>query len=76
MSDAVIVVEGSACGWTFEPRIGCCVDLRGTLWGNKGKYEWCPTLAAAMPSHMQWPGILFKETLEEIAAAQTEHKSK
>jgi hypothetical protein len=72
----VFVVEGAAGGWTFEPRIGCCVDLRGTIWGNKGKYEWCPTLAAAVPSHMQWPGILSKETVErEIATAQAEPKA-
>jgi hypothetical protein len=71
----VSVVDGPTGGWTFDRSLGCCADLRGTEWGNKGKYEWCPTLAATMLPRMQWPGISFKEALEkEIALAQAEHK--
>jgi hypothetical protein len=32
------------------------VDLRDTEWGAKGEFEWCPTLAAAMPDEVFWPG--------------------
>jgi hypothetical protein len=28
------------------------VDLRCTDWGAKGEFEWCPTLAVAMPDDL------------------------
>jgi len=30
--------------------------LRDTEWGAKGEFEWCPTLATAMPDEVFWPG--------------------
>ena len=51
----VVVYETASGGWRFDPRTGC-VDLRDTEWGAKGEFEWCPTLAVAMPDEVFWPG--------------------
>ena len=51
----VVVYETASGGWRFDPPTGC-VDLRDTEWGAKGEFEWCPTLAAAMPDEVFWPG--------------------
>src|SRR5437764_1037580 len=51
----VVAYETTAGGWRFEPSSGCN-DLRSTDWGTKGEFEWCPTLAIAMPDEVFWPG--------------------
>ena len=52
---AVVAQSTSSGRWRFEPPAGC-LDLRGTEWGKKGQFEWCPTLAAVMPPEFFLPG--------------------
>ena len=64
----LIVAQQTPSGrWRFDPPTGC-VDLRGTEWGQKGEFEWCPTLAAAMPPDFFWPGQSHRDYVLRVAA--------
>lgn len=52
-------------GFLFGSR-AICADLRGTQWGEAGEYDWCPTLAAALPPGNHWPGATHRD---EVLAA-------
>jgi hypothetical protein len=58
---SVVVFETASGGWRFDPPTGC-VDLQDTEWGAKGEFEWCPTLAVAMPDEVFWPGQSHRES--------------
>lgn len=62
----VVAYETASGGWRFQPATGC-VDLRGTEWGAKGELEWCPTLAAAMPDEVFWPGRSHRDHVMQVA---------
>jgi hypothetical protein len=62
----VVAYETASGGWRFDPSIGC-VDLQDTEWGAKGELQWCPTLAAAMPDEVFWPGRSHRDHVMQIA---------
>ena len=67
---SVVVYETASGGWRFDPPTGC-VDLRDTEWGAKGEFEWCPTLAAAMPDEVFWPGQSHRDhVMQAVEQAQ------
>jgi hypothetical protein len=70
-----VTVRQTARGWDFDPSFGC-VDLRGTQWGRTFEFQWCPTLAAAMPVDFLWPGVSHKEAVEEAMAAAAKPKNR
>jgi hypothetical protein len=61
-----VAYETASGGWRFEPATRC-VDLRDTEWGAKGELEWCPTLAAAMPDEVFWPGRSHRDYVMQVA---------
>jgi hypothetical protein len=63
---ARLVRETPSGGWRFDPSIGC-VDLQGTEWAAKGEFQWCPTLAAAMPDELFWPGQSHRDHVIQVA---------
>jgi hypothetical protein len=63
---SVVVYETASGGWRFDPPTGC-VDLEGTEWGAKGEFEWCPTLAVAMPDEVFWPGQSHRDHVMQVA---------
>jgi hypothetical protein len=63
---SVVVLETASGGWRFDPPTGC-VDLQGTEWGAKGEFEWCPTLAVAMPDEVFWPGQSHRDHVMRVA---------
>jgi hypothetical protein len=63
---SVVVFETASGGWRFDPPTGC-VDLQGTEWGAKGEFEWCPTLAVAMPDEVFWPGQSHRDHVMRVA---------
>jgi hypothetical protein len=63
---SVVVYETASGGWRFDPPTGC-VDLEGTKWGAKGEFQWCPTLAVAMPDEVFWPGQSHRDHLKQVA---------
>jgi hypothetical protein len=73
---SVVVYETASGGWRFDPPTGC-VDLEGTEWGAKGEFEWCPTLAVAMPDEVFWPGQSHRDHVMRVAEqAQAGAKTK
>jgi hypothetical protein len=62
-------------GWNFDPSIGC-IDLCGTQWGKRFEFQWCPSLAAAMPVDAFWLGVSHKKEVEEAMAAAPKPKNK
>jgi hypothetical protein len=62
----VVAYETTSAGWRFE-RSGGCVDLRNTEWGANGDLQWCPTLAAAMPNEVFWPGRSHRDHVMQVA---------
>jgi hypothetical protein len=73
---SVVVYETASGGLRFDPPTGC-VDLQGTEWGAKGEFEWCPTLALAMPDEVFWPGQSHRDHVMRVAAqAQAGAKKK
>src|SRR5512133_2847990 len=69
---SVVVYETASGGWRFEPPTGC-VDLQGTELGAKGEFEWCPTLAVAMPDEVFWPGQSHRDHVMQVAAVAPSH---
>jgi hypothetical protein len=65
-SCSVVAYETASGGWRFDPPTGC-TDLRDTEWGAKGELEWCPTLAAATPDEVFWPGQSHRDHVMQIA---------
>ncbi len=63
---SVVVYQTASGGWRFDPPTGC-VDLEGTEWGAKGEFEWCPTLAVAMPDEVFWPGQSHRDHVMRVA---------
>ena len=63
---AVVAYETTSGGWRFEPSSGC-IDLRSTDWGTKGEFEWCPTLALAMPDEVFWPGRSHRDHVKQVS---------
>src|SRR5258705_5717395 len=63
---SVVVFETASGRWRFDPPTGC-VDLQGTEWGAKGEFEWCPTLALAMPDEVFWPGQSHRDHVMRVA---------
>jgi hypothetical protein len=73
---SVVVYQTASGGWRFDPPTGC-VDLEGTEWGAKGEFEWCPTLAVAMPDEVFWPGQSHRDHVMRVAErAQAGAKTK
>jgi hypothetical protein len=64
---SIVAQQTPSGGWRFDPPAGC-VDLRGTEWGQKGEFEWCPTLAAAMPPEFFLPGQSHRDHVLRVAA--------
>ena len=72
----VVVHQTGSRGWVFDPPAGC-VDLEGTEWGANGEFEWCPTLAIAMPDEVFWPGQSHRDHVIRVAEqAQAGAKTK
>jgi hypothetical protein len=63
---SVVVYKTASGAWRFDPPNGC-VDLAGTEWGAKGEFEWCPTLAVAMPDEVFWPGQSHRDHVMQVA---------
>jgi hypothetical protein len=63
---SVVVYKTASGAWRFDPPNGC-VDLEGTEWGAKGEFEWCPTLAVAMPDEVFWPGQSHRDHVMRVA---------
>jgi hypothetical protein len=63
---AVVAYETTSGGWRLEPSSGC-IDLRSTDWGTKGEFEWCPTLALAMPDEVFWPGRSHRDYVKQVS---------
>ena len=63
---SVVAYQTASGGWRFDPPTGC-VDLQGTEWGAKGEFEWCPTLAVAMPDEVFWPGQSQRDHVMRVA---------
>jgi hypothetical protein len=62
----VVAYQTASGGWRFDPPTGC-VDLQATEWGAKGEFEWCPTLAVAMPDEVFWPGQSRRDHVKQVA---------
>jgi hypothetical protein len=62
----IVASETTSGGWRFEPSTGC-VDLRDTEWGAKSEFQWCPTLAAAMPDEVFWPRRSHRDHVMQVA---------
>jgi hypothetical protein len=72
---SVVVYQTASGGWRFDPPTGC-VDLEGTEWGAKGEFEWCPTLAVAMPDEVFWPGQSHRDHVMRVAERAQAGKTK
>jgi hypothetical protein len=72
----VVAYETASGGWRFEPSSGC-IDLRSTDWGKKGEFEWCPTLAVAMPDEVFWPGKSHRDhVMQTVEQARLKTRAK
>jgi hypothetical protein len=48
-------------GLTHQPDASICKP------GAKGEFEWCPTLAVAMPDEVFWPGQSRRDHVKQVA---------